>query len=100
MARFADDRRPRMFGEQALWHYKRGTAFAATGRSEASAELQRAIASEGRRWVHGRAHIELGKIALKSGNRLLAREEFRTAIPLCESDNDQAWADDARRLMR
>ena len=24
--RFADDRRPRMFGEDALWHYKRGTA--------------------------------------------------------------------------
>jgi len=28
-----------------------------------------------------------------------AREEFRAAIPLCESDNDQAWADEAKRLM-
>ncbi len=98
-ARFADDRRPRMFGEEALWHYKRGAAFAALGRLEAGAELRQAIAAEGRKWVHGRAHLELGKLALKAGNRAAAREEFRAAIPLCESDNDQAWADEARRLM-
>ncbi len=98
-ARFADDRRPRMFGEEALWHYKRGAAFAALGRLEAGAELRQAIAAEGRKWVHGRAHLELGKLALKAGNRAAAREEFRAAIPLCESDNDLAWADEARRLM-
>jgi tetratricopeptide (TPR) repeat protein len=98
-ARFADDRRPRMFGEEALWHYKRGAAFAALGRLEAGVELRQAIAVEGRKWVHGRAHLELGKLALKAGNRAAAREEFRAAIPLCESDNDQAWADEARRLM-
>jgi tetratricopeptide (TPR) repeat protein len=99
IARFADDRRPRMFGENALWHYKLGAAFAAQGRAEAGAELKRAIAEEGRKWVHGRAHVELGKLALKAGNRTAAREEFRAAIPLCESDNDQAWAAEARRLM-
>ena len=99
IARFADDRRPRMFGEDALWHYKRGAAFAAVGRAEAGAELKRAIAEEGRKWVHGRAHVELGKLALTAGNRTAAREEFRAAIPLCESDNDQAWAAEARRLM-
>jgi uncharacterized protein HemY len=88
-----------MFGEDALWHYKRGAAFAASGQEEAGAELKRAIANEGRKWVHGRSHIELGKLALKAGNRTAAREEFRAAIPLCESDNDQAWADEARRLM-
>jgi tetratricopeptide (TPR) repeat protein len=98
-ARFADDRRPRMFGELALWHYKRGAALAALGREEAAAELKQAIANEGRKWVHGRAHVELGKLALKAGNRAAAREEFRAAIPLCESDNDQAWADEAKRLM-
>ncbi len=98
-ARFADDRRPRMFGELALWHYKRGAALAALGRAEAAAELKQAIANEGRKWVHGRAHVELGKLALKAGNRAAAREEFQAAIPLCESDNDQAWADEARRLM-
>ena len=88
-----------MFGEDALWHYKRGAAFASLGRTEAAAELKRSLASEGRKWVHGRAHIELGKLALKAGNRASARDEFRAAIPLCESDNDQAWADEARRLM-
>ena len=98
-ARFADDRRPRMFGELALWHYKRGAALAALGRGEAAAELKQAIANEGRKWVHGRAHVELGKLALKAGNPAAAREEFRAAIPLCESDNDQAWADEAKRLM-
>ena len=98
-SRFADDRRARMFGESALWHYKRGAALAALGRVEANAELKQAIADEGRKWVHGRAHVELGKIALKAGNRAAAREEFRAAIPLCESDNDVAWADEARRLM-
>jgi len=88
-----------MFGELALWHYKRGAALTALGRAEAAGELKQAIAKEGRRWVHGRAHVELGKLALKAGNRAAAREEFRAAIPLCESDNDQAWADEAKRLM-
>ena len=32
LARFADDTRPRMFGEDALWRYKRGAALAALGR--------------------------------------------------------------------
>src|SRR4051812_3032824 len=56
VARFADDRRPRMFGEDALWRYKRGAALAALGRSEADGELRRAIALEGRKWVHARSH--------------------------------------------
>ena len=98
-ARFADDRRPRMFGENALWHYKRGASLAALGRVEADAELKQAMANEGRKWVHGRAHVELGKLALKAGDRAAAREEFRAAIPLCESDNDEAWAEEAKRLM-
>ena len=55
MMRFASDTRPRMFGEDALWHYKRGASMAALGRADAGAELQRAIAVEGRKWVHGRA---------------------------------------------
>jgi predicted Zn-dependent protease len=39
-ARFADDRRPRMFGELALWHYKRGAALAALGREEAGRRVE------------------------------------------------------------
>jgi tetratricopeptide (TPR) repeat protein len=100
-ARFANDRRPRMFGEDALWQYKRGAARAALGRTtEADTDLRGALQSEGRKWVHGRAHLELGKLALKAGNRPAARAELQSAIALGESDNDPATADEARRLMK
>jgi tetratricopeptide (TPR) repeat protein len=100
-ARFADDRRPRMFGEDALWHYKRGTARAALGKgAEATDDLKRALGLEGRKWVYGRTHLELGKLALKAGDRNGARTELRAAAELCESDNDPAPAEEARRLMK
>jgi tetratricopeptide (TPR) repeat protein len=101
MTRFAGDTRPHMFGETALWHYKRGTARAAIGRdADARQDFTRALAVEGRKWVQGRTHLELGRLALKAGNRPAAQKEFQTAIALCESDNDAAWADEARRLMK
>ncbi|HEX3703277.1 MAG TPA: hypothetical protein VHU82_08105, partial [Vicinamibacterales bacterium] len=58
------------------------------------------VSLEGRPWVHGRSHIELGKLALKAGQTAAARQHFQAAIPLCASDNDQASADEARRLLR
>src|SRR5438093_541611 len=59
-ARFGDDRRERMFGENALWYYKRGAARVALGRaSDAVSDLKRALGVDGRKWVHGRAHREL-----------------------------------------
>ena len=101
MTRFAGDTRPHMFGETALWHYKRGTARAAIGRdADARQDFTRALAVEARKWVQGRTHLELGRLALKAGNRPAAQKEFQTAIALCESDNDAAWADEARRLMK
>ena len=101
LTRFAGDTRPRMFGEQALWRYKRGAARAALGRTaDADADLRAALGLEGRKWVHGRAHLELGKIALKSGNRQAARQELQQAAALAESDNDPGTADEARRLMK
>ena len=101
VARFADDRRPRMYGEDALWQYKRGAARAALGRaSDATADLKQSIQLEGRKWVHGRSHFELGKLALKGGDRAAAAAEFRAAIALCDDDNDPATADEARRLVK
>lgn len=101
MMRFASDTRPRMFGEEALWHYKRGAARAALARdADARQDFTSALASAGRKWVHGRVHLELGKLALKTNNRLAARKELDAAIALCESDNDSVWADQARRLIR
>ena len=101
LARFADDDRPRMFGENALWLYKRGAARVALGRSaDAERDLRNAVSVEGRPWVHGRAHLELGKLMLKAGNRAGARQAFQTAATLCDSDSDGATADEARRLMK
>ena len=89
-----------MFGEEALWHYKRGAARAALGRdADARQDLIKALSAEGRKWVQGRTHLELGKLALKAGDRLVAKKEFQAAAALCESDNDSAWADEARRLL-
>jgi len=101
LARFADDRRRRMFGEDAIWYYKRGAARVALRRTaEAEADLTRAIGLESRTWVKGRSHLELGKIAIFAGNRVRANEELQTAVKLCEGDNDPAFAEEARRLMK
>jgi len=101
MSKFAGDTRPRMFGEDALWLYKRGTARAWRGQNaDADADLKQALSLEGRKWVHGRSHLELGRLALKRGDRPAARQEFQTAITLCESDNDPLSADEARRLLK
>jgi tetratricopeptide (TPR) repeat protein len=90
-----------MFGEDALWYTKRGTARAALGRAaEARLDLEKALAVEGRRWVQGRAHLELGKLDLKDRDRAAANEHLRTAVRLCESDNDATAAAESRRLLR
>jgi tetratricopeptide (TPR) repeat protein len=99
--KLAGDTRPRMFGEEALWHLKRGTARAALGHAaEARQDLEKALSLEGRRWVQGRAHLELGKLDLKDGNRAAANEHLQTALRLCESDNDAPAAAESRRLLR
>src|SRR5580765_8115401 len=100
LRRFADDSRPRMFGEDALWRYKRGASLAALGRTDAEADLRKSLALEGRKWVHARSHLELGKLALKSGNKTAADAELRAAIPLADSDNDPLTSEEARRLLK
>ena len=100
-ARFVNDSRERMFGEPALFFYKRGAARAALGRNpEAQADFARSLAAQGRKWVYGRSHLERGKLALKSGDKSTARTEFQQAIALCEADNDASAANEARRLMK
>jgi tetratricopeptide (TPR) repeat protein len=101
LALFAGDKRQRMFGEEGIWYYKRGAARVALRRtSEAETDLKRAITVEARDWVKGRSHLELGKIAILAGNRPLANEELRTAVKLCDGDNDPAFAEEARRLIK
>jgi hypothetical protein len=101
IGRFAADSRRRMFGEDALWSYKRGAARAALGRNaDARADLEKALSVEGRPWVHGRAHLELGKLALKNGNRAAAAEHLRNAVRLCGGDNDEIAVDESRQLLK
>jgi len=100
LARLAGDRRERMFGEDALWHYKRGLARSRQGRSaDAEADLRQALTVQGRNWVYGRTHLELGKLASKRSERAAARTEFQTAVNLCEKDNDPGAAVEARRWL-
>jgi tetratricopeptide (TPR) repeat protein len=101
LMRFESDMRTRMFGEDALSYYKRGAARVALGRAaDAQQDLSKALALEGRDWVHGRAHLELGKLALKNGNRAGARAQFQEAARLCALDNDPAAAEEARQLLK
>lgn len=94
------DSRPRMFGEEALWYYRRGTARAALGRrAEARLDLDRAVAAQGRRWVEGRAHFELGRLALLESNRAVARRHLEEAVRLGNSDQDGASAGRARQVL-
>ena len=62
------DRRERMFGEDALWHYKRGVARARLGRAgrRPGRTCRSPLAREARDWVRGRAHAELGQIRARS----------------------------------
>jgi tetratricopeptide (TPR) repeat protein len=100
LARLGGDRRQRMFGEEALWYYKRGLARSQQGRNaDAEADLRQALRIEGRDWVYGRTHLELGKLAAKRTERPAARGEFQTAVNLCERDNDPGAAAEARRWL-
>jgi tetratricopeptide (TPR) repeat protein len=96
-----NDPRQRMFGENALWHYKRGVARARQGRaSEASQDFQIALTQDARDWVRGRSHAELGQLAHRSGNREQAREHYRQAIEFATRGNDPVGRGEAETLMR
>jgi tetratricopeptide (TPR) repeat protein len=101
LAMLAKDQRPRIPGEEALWRYKRGAARAALGQTESAfADLQRASSADGQAWVQGRARVELGRLALKRGDRGAAAVEARQAETLCVRGNDPVCIQDARALLR
>ena len=101
MALLAKEQRARIPGEEALWRYKRGAARAALGRTEdALADLKIATGADSQEWVHGRARIEVGRLALKRGDREAAALEARQGETLCERGNDPACVQDARALLR
>jgi tetratricopeptide (TPR) repeat protein len=101
IARLAGDPRPRAFGEEALWFYKRGLARRALGRLEtAHADLQRARELSARQWVHARVALELGKLADLQGRRDAARAAYETAARLARAGNDPGTRAEAERFRR
>jgi tetratricopeptide (TPR) repeat protein len=101
LAMLAKDTRPRIPGEEALWRYKRGAARALLGRADAAAEdLRAATAGGAQPWVSGRARVELGRLALKRGDRSAAASEARQAETLCAQGNDPDCVADAKKLLR
>jgi tetratricopeptide (TPR) repeat protein len=97
LGRLAADSRPKMFGEEALWHLKRGTARVALNKpAQAAEDLRFTLSREARRWVQGRAHAELGKLADLRGDRNAARASFERAAALADQDNDPIGAEAAR----
>ena len=96
----ARETRLKIPGEEQLWRYKRGAARAQIGRSEAVDDLRAATGADAQPWVAGRARIELGRLALKRGDRGDAAVEARQADALCREGNDPPCVADARALLR
>jgi tetratricopeptide (TPR) repeat protein len=100
IAMFERDARQKAFGEAAMWYAKRGAVHAALGNgAKAEADLRRALAVEGRDWVRGRCHLELGKLADLAGNRTGAVAEYRLAVTLCSRDRDPIGRTEAEGLL-
>jgi tetratricopeptide (TPR) repeat protein len=101
LGRLAKEQRARIPGEEALWRYKRGAARAGLGRTDAAlTDLQSASSPDSQPWVHGRARVEIGRLALKRGDRGAAAGEARQAEALCERGHDPACVQEARELLR
>jgi len=99
MAMLAADKRPRIPGEDQLWHYKRGAARVMLWhKDDARADLRAALAPGGAGWVVGRTHLELARLALQQGDREGARREAAEAAAVCGTSNDPICVEEARAI--
>jgi len=99
MAMLAADKRPRIPGEQQLWHYKRGAARVMLWhKDDALADLRAALAPGGAGWVVGRTHLELARLALQTGDRAGARREAAEAAAVCERSSDPICVEEAKAI--
>lgn len=95
------DPRPRAFGEEAMWVYKRGMARLALRRLDpARADLTRASGLPMREWVNARVQLEVGKLADLEARRADARAAYGEAIRLGEAGSDPETAEQARRWIK
>ena len=99
MGMLARETRPKISGEDALWHYKRGAARVMLGRrDEALADLRAALAPGGAGWVQGRTHLEMARLAARSGDEAAARREAAEAVAVCGRSNDPICVDEAKKI--
>ena len=85
LTRFATDPRPKAFGEEATWYYKRGLARIPLGNvAGAQADLQRAQSLPARSWVKARIRLEQGKLEDLAGRRERALAAYREALRVAE----------------
>jgi tetratricopeptide (TPR) repeat protein len=99
IASLAHDRRPRIPGEEALWHYKRGAARVMLRQREpALTDLRAALSPDAAGWVQGRAHLELAKLALQQGDRAGAQRESAAAVATCEKNDDPICVAEAKTV--
>jgi tetratricopeptide (TPR) repeat protein len=99
--RFAGDTRPRAFGEEALWSYKRGAArVALRNLTGAASDLDRAASLPSRDWVKSRIQLERGKLADLQARRPAALQAYQEAVRLSVSGNDGETGAQARLLIK
>jgi tetratricopeptide (TPR) repeat protein len=99
LSMLARDNRPRIPGEEALWHYKRGAARVLLGRrDDAFADLRAALAPGAAGWVQGRAHLEMARLAASQGDGATARREAAEAIAVCGRSSDPICVEDAKKI--
>ncbi len=97
----AADTRPLAFGELARWRYQYGVSLARLQQTDAAtSQFRAALQVTGLEWVHGRAHLELGKLALRAGQASDARNEFRTALRMCAAMDDTICVTESADLLR
>jgi len=98
MARLSRDSRIRSFGEEAVWHFKRGSALAALGRGpEAGTEAAVAATLPTRKWQLGRIVTLQGKAEDLAGHRAAALPFYRRGVELCRQGNDPLGVSDAKQ---
>jgi tetratricopeptide (TPR) repeat protein len=101
LTRFAADTRPKAFGEEATWYYKRGLARIPLGNvAGAQSDLQRAQSLPARSWVKGRIRLEQGKLEDLAGRRQRAIDLYREALRVASASNDPAASREAQRLLK
>jgi len=100
IAMFAKDPRPKIPGEEQLWHYKRGAArVMLKRRDDAMADLQVAMTPGAAGWVMGRANLEMARLALQQGDTAGAKRYASAAASVCGRSADPICVDEAKKLM-